>query len=77
MKCPYCGKEMESGYIPNGYQPVQWIPEGERPSLLSFSTSETGVTLDNKFSPFKANGYRAAAFYCADCGIVIAPVKNS
>ncbi|MDO5015416.1 MAG: PF20097 family protein [Eubacteriales bacterium] len=23
MKCPYCQKEMKSGYIPNGEQPVQ------------------------------------------------------
>ncbi|MCI6636023.1 MAG: MarR family transcriptional regulator, partial [Clostridiales bacterium] len=28
---------MQLGYIPNGGQPVQWIPNGERPSVLSFS----------------------------------------
>ena len=37
MKCPYCGMEMQAGYIPNGSQPVQWIPDGEKPSLFSFS----------------------------------------
>ena len=36
MKCPYCQKEMQTGYIPNGGQPVQWIPYGEKPSVLSF-----------------------------------------
>ena len=29
MKCPYCQEEMQLGYIPNGGQPVQWIPNGE------------------------------------------------
>ena len=42
MKCPYCQKEMLRGYIPNGSQPVQWIPDGEGPSLLSFSVAGTG-----------------------------------
>lgn len=77
MKCPYCKKEMTSGYIPNGQQPVQWIPDGEKPSLFSFSTAEKGVTLNNKFSPLKANGYKAAAFYCCDCGIILALTENS
>ena len=36
IKCPYCQKEMQTGYIPNGGQPVQWIPYGEKPSVLSF-----------------------------------------
>lgn len=77
MKCPYCKKEMTSGYIPNGNQPVQWIPDGEKPSLFAFSTSEKGVTLNNKFSLLKANGYKATAFYCSDCGIILALTENS
>lgn len=77
MKCPYCKNEMLLGYIPNGQQPVQWIPDGERPSLFSFVTSGTGVSLDNKFSPLKVNGYKAIAYCCIDCGIVLAPTKDS
>lgn len=76
MKCPYCGTEMLAGYIPNGNQPVQWIPAGERPSLLSFSVAEHGVTLMNQYKPFKANGYKAEAYYCSDCKLIIAPTKN-
>ena len=76
MKCPYCGTEMQAGYIPNGSQPVQWIPEGERPSLISFSVAEQGVPLINQFKLFKANGYKAAAHYCAKCRIIIAPTKD-
>lgn len=76
MKCPYCNEEMQAGFIPNGGQPVQWIPDGERPSFLSFSIAEKGVPLISKFSPLKANGYRAEAHLCLKCKIVIAPVKE-
>lgn len=75
MKCPYCEKEMLSGYIPNGQQPVQWIPDGETPSIFSFSKAENAVELINKFAPLKANGYKAEANYCPDCKIVIASTR--
>ena len=76
MKCPYFQEEMQLGYIPNGGQPVQWIPDGERPSLLSFSVAERGVPLISQFKPLKANGYRAEAHYCSKCKIVIAQTKE-
>ena len=76
MKCPYCQEEMQRGYIPNGGQPVQWIPNGERPSVLSFSIAEQGVPLINQFKPLKANGYKAEAHYCSNCKVIIAPTKN-
>ena len=76
MKCPYCQEEMQLGYIPNGGQPVQWIPNGERPSVLSFSIAEQGVPLINQFKPLKANGYKAEAHYCSNCKVIIAPTKN-
>ena len=76
MKCPYCQKEMQPGYIPNGGQPVQWIPGGEKPSVLSFSIAERGVPLCNQFKPLKANGYKAEAHYCSNCKVIIAPTKN-
>ena len=30
MKCPYCGKEMQLGFIPTDTTPAQWIPEGKK-----------------------------------------------
>ena len=68
---------MAAGYITNGQQPVQWIPDGEKPSMFSFSTSDKGISLNNKFSPLKANGYKAEAYFCAECGIVLAPINAS
>lgn len=76
MKCPYCGMEMQAGYIPNGSQPVQWIPDGEKPSLFSFSIAGQGVSLINQYKPLKANGYKADAHYCPKCKVVIAPIKD-
>lgn len=76
MKCPYCQEEMRLGYIPNWAQPVQWIPEGERPSMLSFSTAKMGIPLVNQFRPLTAYGYRAEAHYCPGCRLVIAPAKE-
>ena len=76
MRCPYCNEEMQKGFIPNGGQPVQWIPDGGKPSLLSFSIAEKGVLLIGKFSPLKVNGYRAEAHYCSKCKVVIAPTKE-
>lgn len=75
MKCPYCNNWMLSGYIPNGGQPVQWIPEGLKPSAFNFMTTERGVTLNNKFSPFKRSAYQAESYHCPHCKIVIAPTK--
>ena len=66
MRCPYCQKEMQRGYIPNGSQPVQWIPDGERPSVLSFSVTEQGVSPVNQVKPVKATGDKAEAHHCTD-----------
>lgn len=76
MKCPYCEKDMLTGDIPNGQQPVQWIPEGERPAFLSYSIAPQGIPLNNQFHPFKINGYKAVAYCCRDCKIVLAPIGN-
>ena len=77
MKCPYCGGEMQVGYIPNGSQPVQWIPEGEKPAFWAYSKAEHGVSLINRFSWLKAYGsYCAEAHYCSECRIVLAPTKE-
>ena len=75
MNCPYCGRTMLDGYIYNGRQPNQFLPKGVMPARISFTTTEKGVTLKNKFSFFKESGYSAEAFYCNKCRIVIAPTE--
>ena len=76
MKCPYCQNEMQPGYIPNAGQPVQWIPNGEKPSIFTFTVAGHGIPLLNQFKPLKANGYIAEAHYCPTCKLVIAPTKE-
>lgn len=71
MKCPYCEKEMSKGCLYNGSQPVQWIPDGGRPSWLKFTASPDGVSLDNRFT--LRSGYAAEAHDCHACQLVIAP----
>lgn len=34
MKCPYCGKERQNGFVPMGTIPAQWLPDDRRPSCL-------------------------------------------
>lgn len=75
MNCPFCNRSMQSGYIPNGDQPVHWIPDGKKPSRFRFSVAEAGVTLINQYAPIKANGYKAEAYYCPVCKYVIAPTE--
>lgn len=73
MNCPCCNKEMQTGYIHNGNQPIQWIPEGKKPSAFRFSVTEDGVKLKNKSG---MSGYKATAYYCSNCSIVIAPTDK-
>lgn len=67
---------MQLGQISNWSQPIQWIPDGQKPSLFSFSVAKNGISLINQFKPLKAYGYKAEAYYCSKCKIVIAPTKE-
>ena len=73
MKCPYCQQEMRSGFLHNGTQPVQWIPEGGKPSNWKWRAAKGGIQL-SKGNGFW-NGYTAEAHYCPSCGIVITKTK--
>ncbi len=72
MKCPYCDREMLSGYLHNPNQPLQWLPEDARPALSTFAVAEDAVRLPGKL---KFSGYRAAAHHCPGCKIVIAKTE--
>lgn len=53
-------------------QPIQWIPEGRKPSVWKTGVAEGAVVLGSG-SYWKT--YRADAFYCPFCRFVITPVK--
>ncbi len=73
MKCPKCDRVMGSGYVFNGIQPIQWIPENRKPSGWRGGVAEDAVALPG--GSFW-NGYRAEAFYCYSCKMVILPVQT-
>lgn len=72
MKCPYCEREIKKGYFINGSQPIQWIPEGNKPSVWKTGIAKDAVQLGSG-SYWKS--YKAEAYYCQSCKIVITPVK--
>jgi len=73
MKCPACQREMRKGYFIDREAPIQWIPEGSKPSIWKTGIAEGAVTLGSG-SYWK--NYRATAYYCPTCKVVIAPVKE-
>lgn len=76
MKCTKCGNEMKKGYLHSDAL-LQWIPEGERPPILAFSKAKNGALLNNFEEGVLCTAYKAEAYYCHNCGIVVAPVDKS
>ena len=76
MNCPYCQNEMPFGYIPSWSQPVQWLPDGKRPSMFAFTLAKSGIPLINQYNLLKAHGYKAKAYYCQKCKIVLAHTQE-
>lgn len=72
MKCPCCEMEMRKGYFIDRESPVQWIPEGSKPALFKTGVAEGAVVLGGG-SYWK--NYRADAYYCQACKVIIVPVK--
>lgn len=70
MECPYCRREMREGAIPANRAPVVWQPADY--DLWSTAAMEESVRL----SPPALLNARAEAWYCADCHVVITPVKE-
>ena len=68
MKCPYCGEEMRKGFIPTDTTPSQWIPEGEKQSLLKFSYAKNCKKIISKRTWL---GIQAQADCCTSCGIIL------
>ena len=68
MKCPYCGKEMQSGFVPTDETPAQWIPDGKKQSLLKtkYSNDCKKIVYEDTFF-----GIHAKADYCETCGIIL------
>ena len=72
MKCPYCEKEMQKGFIFNARDSLRWYP-GE--------TETGGMWMEKEGSVMLArvrwvSGADAESWYCPDCRMVITPVPE-
>ena len=67
MKCPYCGNEMEQGFIQSP-QEISWKKGDKRP-LLGRALFHEGSVILSELSFMK--GSAVTAFLCRDCKKVI------
>ena len=71
MKCPYCGNEMEKGYI-QCRDGVTWTPIKQLVAALSFLGKDS-VSLTNGASN---NSRTVYAYKCSDCKKVVIDYSN-
>jgi len=68
MTCPYCGKEMEQGYIKSA-QRLFWSKEKEMGIEIK------SVQLSQNFWNGFFNGFFIESHYCTDCKKIITSIK--
>lgn len=69
MNCPYCNKEMESGFIKSSHF-IHWGKERE----LGFLPNDIKLTKTNLEAFMK--GHFVEAYYCTTCNKIIVSVEN-
>ena len=70
MKCPYCSKEMESGFIKSSHH-MHWGKEKELgflPNDLKLTKNSFEGMLDGKF---------VESYYCSDCKKIIVSFEDT
>ena len=72
MKCPYCEKEMQKGFILGGNH-IRWYPEGAD-TMMTLPEEEGAVRLNATGG--LVTSARAESYYCADCRMVITPIPE-
>ena len=68
MTCPYCGKEMEQGYIKSPQQ-LFWSKEKE------LGIESGSIKLSQRFWNGFFNGFSVESCYCPDCKKIITSVE--
>ena len=69
MKCLYCGKEMEQGYIKSPSQ-IFWSKDKDLGPQ-----GESSVKLSGKFWHGFFNGFSVKSYYCPDCKKIITSIE--
>ena len=68
MKCPYCGAEMEKGYV-QSRSPIFW---SEQKRLVKFPSRERDVGVAGG----ELAGFYVESFYCRACNRLITEPQN-
>lgn len=68
--CPYCGKEMNLGYIHQDRYALKWIPEEKNKGALLQWFSK-GIKLTDV-----TTGVSVESFYCKECQKIIIDTEN-
>ncbi len=63
MKCPYCEKEMETGFLGTGGNNLIW---DTKTHSLIWTPSKQGFTL-----AYRPTGAYVEAFHCKDCKTIL------
>ena len=69
MKCPYCGKEMEQGYIKSPHQ-IFWSKDKDLGPQ-----GESSIKLSGKFWHGFFDGFSVESYYCPDCKKIITSIE--
>lgn len=69
MNCPYCGKEMEKGYVDQQHliAPLEWYSAKQEGNFLW--SKRKHIQLTSTTVPL-------VAWYCGECGKLIAEVEK-
>ena len=68
MNCPYCSREMKTGFIKTRGESLTWTPEGERSPLTRWGIPANGIRVGD-YSYL--GGGMVYADYCDYCGKII------
>lgn len=72
MICPYCKRELQSGYIKSTHHLV-WSTDKD----LGFVNEESGdIRLTYTYWKGLLNGFSVESHLCPDCKIVITPIQK-
>ena len=71
MKCPYCGKEMNLGYIDQDRFPLKWVPEEYSTSVINSLPFVKGIKLTSLLTNSTVRTY-----YCKSCRKLVIDLDN-
>lgn len=73
-KCPWCGKDMEQGFITGGRDAVRWYP-GVCKFEFFRGLDGNAIDLCNEGGAF--SGYYKTAWLCRECGKMVLSIPES